>query len=53
VRPAGRRSAGRLATDGSLPQVWLLAEWPPQAAKPTDYWLADLPTDTRCPSWSG
>jgi SRSO17 transposase len=26
--------------------VWLLAEWPPAAAEPTDYWLADLPADT-------
>src|SRR3954452_5801505 len=27
-------------------EVWLLAEWPPQAAEPTDYWLASLPEDT-------
>ena len=46
VRPAGRRPTGRLAADGSLPAVWLLAEWPPQAAEPTDYWLADLPEST-------
>jgi SRSO17 transposase len=46
VRPAGRHPAGRLAADGSLPQVWLLAEWPPQATEPTDYWLADLPDTT-------
>jgi hypothetical protein len=43
VRPAGRRPAGRLAADGSLPAVWLLTEWPPEAAQPTDYWLSDLP----------
>jgi SRSO17 transposase len=49
VRPAGRRPTTRLAADGSLPQVWLLAEWPPQAAEPTDYWLADLPEDTPLP----
>ena len=36
VRPAGRRPTGRLAADGSLPAVWLLAEWPPEAAEPTD-----------------
>ena len=43
VRPAGRRPTERLAADGSLPAAWLLAEWPPQATEPTDYWLADLP----------
>jgi hypothetical protein len=43
VRPAGRRPTGRLAADGSLPPVWLLAEWPLEAAEPTDYWLATLP----------
>ena len=46
VRPAGRRATARPAADGSLPVVWLLAEWPPEAAEPTDYWLADLPEDT-------
>src|SRR3954469_11781798 len=45
VRPAGRRPTGRLAADGSLPAVWLLAEWPPEAAEPTDYWLSSLPED--------
>src|SRR5919206_247080 len=34
------------AADGSLPAVWLLAEWPPEAAGPTDYWLASLPETT-------
>jgi SRSO17 transposase len=24
----------------------LLAEWPPQAAEPTDYWLSSLPAET-------
>jgi SRSO17 transposase len=46
VRPAGRRPTGRLAEDGSLPVVWLLAEWPPGATEPTDYWLSTLPADT-------
>jgi SRSO17 transposase len=46
VRPAGRRPTGRLAADGTLPAVWLLAEWPAEVAEPTDYWLADLPEDT-------
>src|SRR3954452_1876586 len=46
VRPARRRPTRRLAEDGSLPAVWLLAEWPPEAAEPTDYWLSSLPADT-------
>ena len=46
VRPAGRRPTGRLAADGSLPETWLLAEWPPEAAEPTDYWLSTLPPNT-------
>jgi SRSO17 transposase len=46
VRPAGRNPTARLAADGSLPAVWLLAEWPAEAAEPTDYWLSDLPEDT-------
>ena len=46
VRPAGRNPTARLADDGSLPPAWLLAEWPPEAAEPTDYWLSDLPEDT-------
>src|SRR4051794_13886359 len=45
VRPAGRQAAARLAADGSLPAVWLLAEWPPEEPEPTDYWLATLPED--------
>jgi len=46
VRPAGRRATARLAADGSLPAVWLLAEWRPDKLEPADYWLADLPEDT-------
>src|SRR4051794_11489394 len=45
VRPAGHKAIARLAADGSLPAVWLLAEWPLDAAEPTDYWLATLPAD--------
>ena len=44
VRPASRRIPR--TADGSLPESWLLAEWPPQASEPTDYWLSDLPEDT-------
>jgi SRSO17 transposase len=41
------------AGDGSLPDCWLLAEWPPEADEPTDYRLSTLPPDTPSPSWSG
>ncbi|MFC9769640.1 transposase [Rhodococcus jostii] len=34
------------ANDGTLPEVWLLAEWPTGADEPTDYWLSTLPADT-------
>src|SRR5713101_6549792 len=44
VRPANRDIPR--ADDGSLPDCWLLAEWPPQAAEPADYWLSTLPADT-------
>ena len=47
VRPANRdipRNA-----DGSLPECWLIAEWPPDKAEPTDYWLSNLPADTPLP----
>jgi SRSO17 transposase len=33
--------------DGHLPERWLLAEWPPHEAEPTDYWLFTLPADIR------
>jgi SRSO17 transposase len=44
VRPASRRIPR--AADGSLPECWLLAEWPPEADEPAGYWLSDLPEDT-------
>ena len=44
VRPANRDI--RRAGDGSLPQRWLLAEWPPEAGEPANYWLSNLPEDT-------
>lgn len=31
--------------DRSLPECWLLAEWPPGEPEPTDYWLSTLPAD--------
>lgn len=44
VRPASRRIPR--AADGSLPDCWLLAEWPPEADEPAKYWLSTLPGDT-------
>jgi SRSO17 transposase len=44
VRPANRDIPR--AQDGSLPDCWLLAQWPPAADEPTDYWLSNLPPDT-------
>jgi SRSO17 transposase len=41
VRPANRDIPR--AADGSLPECWLIAEWPPEADEPTDYWLSNLP----------
>lgn len=40
VRPANRNIPR--AADGSLPQVWLIAEWPPEAPEPVKYWLSNL-----------
>jgi SRSO17 transposase len=44
VRPANRLIPR--GADGSLPECWLLAEWPPGEPEPTDYWLSDLPVST-------
>jgi len=44
VRPASRHIPR--AGDGSLPECWLIAEWPPGEPGPTDYWLSDLPAQT-------
>jgi SRSO17 transposase len=45
VRPANRNIPRD--QDGSLPECWLLAEWPPGQPEPTDYWLSTLPSDIR------
>jgi SRSO17 transposase len=44
VRPANRDIPKD--ADGSLPECWLLAEWPPHEPEPTDYWISNLPADT-------
>jgi SRSO17 transposase len=44
IRPANRDITP--ARDGSLPQAWLLAEWPTGTDEPTDYWISTLDPDT-------
>jgi SRSO17 transposase len=46
--PCGQRDARDIPrnTDASLPDCWLIAEWPPWQTAPTDYWLSNLPTHT-------
>lgn len=44
IRPANRDITP--ADDGSLPEAWLLAEWPAGADEPTDYWISTLGPDT-------
>jgi SRSO17 transposase len=44
IRPANRDIIP--ADDGSLPEAWLLAEWPTGAEEPTDYWISTLSPDT-------
>ena len=44
IRPANRDITA--AQDGSLPEAWLLAEWPAGAEEPTDYWISTLGPDT-------
>lgn len=44
IRPANRDI--ERADDGTLPQQWLIAEWPTGKPEPTDYWISTLPADT-------
>ncbi len=44
IRPANRDIP--VADDATLPECWLLAEWPPNTPAPTDYWISTLPADT-------
>lgn len=44
VRPANRNIPR--AADGSLPEEWLIAEWPPDKPEPVKYWLSTLPVRT-------
>ncbi|GAB3861719.1 hypothetical protein GCM10027610_104760 [Dactylosporangium cerinum] len=36
--------------DGSLPQEWLIAEWPTDATEPVKYWLSNMDTRTSLES---
>jgi SRSO17 transposase len=45
VRPANRHIPR--AEDGTLPQVWLIAQWPPEAPEPVKYWLSNMTPGTR------
>jgi SRSO17 transposase len=44
VRPAGHRIPRD--PDGSLPQRWLIAEWPDTEPEPITYWLSSQPAAT-------
>jgi SRSO17 transposase len=44
VRPANRNIPRNV--DGSLPECWLIAEWPPDEPEPTKYWLSNLHAHT-------
>ena len=44
IRPANRDIA--LNEDRSLPEAWMLAQWPVHEPAPTDYWISDLPAAT-------
>ncbi|HEX5114469.1 MAG TPA: IS701 family transposase [Pseudonocardiaceae bacterium] len=44
VRPANRHIPREV--EGSLPEEWLIAEWPPHKPEPVKYWLSTLPART-------
>jgi len=44
VRPANRHIPR--AADGSLPEEWLIAEWPPDKPEPVKYWLSTMSVRT-------
>jgi SRSO17 transposase len=44
IRPANRDIPR--AADGTLPECWLIAEWPPGADEPVKYWLSNMTTST-------
>jgi SRSO17 transposase len=44
VRPANRNITRN--PDGSLPEGWLIAEWPPGEPEPVKYWLSNMAAGT-------
>jgi len=44
VRPANRNIPRH--DDGSLPECWLIAEWPPDEPEPVKYWLSNMAAET-------
>jgi len=44
IRPANRDIPRN--NDGTLPEQWLIAEWPPDEPEPVKYWLSNLPART-------
>ncbi|MFI5808166.1 IS701 family transposase [Streptomyces sp. NPDC051561] len=44
VRLAGRRSKS-CGDDGTIPPVWLIAQWPEGGSEPVKYWISNLPAD--------
>ena len=40
IRPANRNIPRE--ADGSLPEAWLIAEWPPDEPEPVKYWLSNM-----------
>ncbi|MFK4599675.1 IS701 family transposase [Streptomyces pristinaespiralis] len=43
IRLAGRRP--KPSDDGSIPLVWLIAQWPEGEVEPVKYWISNLPAD--------
>lgn len=43
--PFGLRTIAR-GDDGSLPEGWLIAEWPTGEPEPVKYWLSNMAADT-------
>jgi DDE superfamily endonuclease len=44
VRPANRNIPR--TDNGSLPEAWLIAEWPPDEPEPVKYWLSNIDINT-------
>jgi SRSO17 transposase len=44
IRPANRDIPR--GGDGSLPECWLIVEWPPGVDEPVKYWLSNMNTRT-------